>query len=271
MKDAVLKELRNLTKHESVAVVNRGNAAILLSILQGGGPILAPKEGGWMTYESFTKSLGKEFIHVETKNALLDLEDLKQRLSEHKEGATFIYHSNGAYTIAQDIKQIYSICHENKCKVVMDVGGSLGTELCNGKYADVIINSFGRWKLADLGEGGFISFNNKEDYDKVKPLLKAFTFEGDYSTLFHKIKGMPKRREFLINKSKKVINDLDKFKILNKEEKYPFVVLVKFENEVERLKIAAYCTKKKLEYTQCPREIRVMQDAISIEVKRLSE
>ena len=66
-----------------------------------------------------------------------------------------------------------------------------------------------------------------------------------------------------------IIQDLSKFQILNKSQKFPFVVLVKFKNEIERLNIAAYCTKNEREYTVCPREIRIMEDAISIEVKRL--
>ena len=268
MKDAVLKELQNLTKHEHVALVNRGNAAILLALLKSKGPVLSPKEGGWMTYESFARSLGKEFIHINTKAASIDLEDLKENV---KEGAVFIYNSNAAYTVAQDIKQIYQICHNAKCTVVMDVGGSLGTKLCNGSYADIMLGSFGRWKLADLGKGGFISFAQEENYALIKALLKACTFEEDHSNLFHKLKELPKRIKFLQTRSKKIIEDLGEFTVINKEEKYPFVVLVKFANEIERLKIATYCTKNKLEYTQCPREIRVMQDAISIEVKRLTE
>ena len=80
MKDAVLKDLRHLTKHDNVAVINRGNAAILLAILQTTGPVLIPKEGGWMTYEKFATSLSREVIKVETKQANIDLTDLKKQV-----------------------------------------------------------------------------------------------------------------------------------------------------------------------------------------------
>ena len=86
---------------------------------------------------------------------------------------------------------------------------------------------------------------------------------------FKNQRGRVNRIEFLLSKSKDVIKGLQKHKVLNKDQKFPFVVLVPFDTEIDRLKIAAFCTKNKLEYTQCPREIRVMQDAISIEVKRL--
>ena len=117
MKDQVLKELRNLTKHENLAITNRGNAAILLAILQSTGPVLAPREGGWLSYETLAKSLGRKFIHIETTAAIINQEDLKTKLKEAGEGALFIYHSNAAYGVAQDTKQIYYLCHEAKVKV----------------------------------------------------------------------------------------------------------------------------------------------------------
>lgn len=269
MKDAVLGELRNLTKHENVAVVSRGNAAILLAILQSTGPILSPKEGGWLSYEAITKSLGKEYVHVETTDALINLDDLKSKLKKAGKGAMFLYHSNAGYTIAQDTKQIHTICHDAGVTVAMDVSGSIGTVLCNGNHADISFASFGKGKLVDLGTSAFISVANKEQFANMKPLIQAVSFDGDFTALHHKIKNLPKRIEFLLAKSKEVMDGLQKHKILNKDQKFPFVVLVPFDNEIDRLKIAAFCTKNKLEYTQCPREIRVMQDAISIEVKRL--
>lgn len=271
MKDQVLKELRNLIKHENVALVNRGNAAILLTLLQASGKVLSPREGGWLTYETLAKSLDKEFIHIKTENAKIDLGDLKAQVKAAGLGSLFIYHSNAAYGVAQDIKQIYDICHEAKVLVALDASGSIGTDLASGKYADFCFASFGNWKLIDYGSGAFISFANKEIFTKIKPQIQAMSFDGDFNLLLDKIKILPKRIEFLQHKSQEVIKGLQKHKILNKDEKYPFVVIVPFDNEIDRLKIAAFCTKNKLEYTQCPREIRVMQEAIAIEVKRLSE
>ena len=269
MKDQVLKELRQLTKHEHVAVINRGNAGVFLSILQATGPILGPKEGGWITYESIAQSLGKEYIHVETAAAKIDLDDLKVKVESAGKGSLFIYHSNAAYSVAQDTKAIYDVCHAAGVLVAMDASGAIGTELCNGHHADILFASFGRWKLIENKEGAMVSVADKVRFKNMKPLLQAVSFEGDFAQLLQRINELPKRIEFLLAQSQQVIKGLQKHKILNKDEKYPFVVIVPFENEIDRLKIAAFCTKNKLEYTQCPREIRVMQDAISIEVKRL--
>ncbi|MBI4141867.1 hypothetical protein HY484_03010, partial [Candidatus Woesearchaeota archaeon] len=43
---------------------------------------------------------------------------------------------------------------------------------------------------------------------------------------------------------------------------------VKFNNEQEKQQLIDYCNKNKYEYTLCPRYIRVMDNAISIEVKK---
>jgi len=44
-----------------------------------------------------------------------------------------------------------------------------------------------------------------------------------------------------------------------------------FDIENEREEIIDYCNKHGYEYTQCPRYIRVLDSAISIEVKRKTE
>ena len=45
-------------------------------------------------------------------------------------------------------------------------------------------------------------------------------------------------------------------------------VIVKFNTDEEKEKIINYCDKNELEYTLCPRYIRVEENAVSIEVKR---
>ncbi len=235
-----------------------------------------PQEGGWLTYKRFAKDLGKEYVEISSPNALIDLEDLKVKLQDCPQGSMFIYHSLGAYCAPQDVKQIYEICHRNNVAVMMDVSGSFGTLLANGKFADVCFASFGKWKIVDYGTGGFISCKTKEMFDFFKPLFSAVTFpqrasDEDYSNLLHKIDSSKERIEFLQQKGTQVIEDMkqDGFSPLHSNTTFPFVVIVPFANDLDRLKIIGYCTKTGLEYTQCPREIRVMQKAISIEIKRL--
>jgi len=48
-------------------------------------------------------------------------------------------------------------------------------------------------------------------------------------------------------------------------------VVVRYADSAEKKRLIDYCERKCLEYTLCPRNIRVMCDAISIEVKRLKQ
>jgi len=65
------------------------------------------------------------------------------------------------------------------------------------------------------------------------------------------------------------MKDLDHFKIINEKEE-GLVILVSFTTDNEKEKIIDFCQKNKLEWTECPRYIRLNEKAISIEVKRSS-
>ena len=53
------------------------------------------------------------------------------------------------------------------------------------------------------------------------------------------------------------------------ENDFGFVVVIKFTTEEEKEKIINYCGNHNLEWTECPRYIRLNKPAISIEIKRL--
>ena len=46
-------------------------------------------------------------------------------------------------------------------------------------------------------------------------------------------------------------------------------VVVRFEDEEEKEQLINYCEEKGFEYVECPKYIRIEEDAISIELKRL--
>jgi hypothetical protein len=276
IKQAIMQSISKRVNHENVALVNRANSAILLSIIKCGNKIFVPKEGGWLTYKKYAKQLGKECVEIETDQAIIDLDDLERKINNKESGDVgnvFIYHSLGGYCAPQDIRKIYQICKENNCIVVMDVCGSFGTKFCDGKFADICLGSFGKWKIIDFGCGGFMSFQTKEMHEMFKPLLSAVTFVTDekkYEDLLHKIDSTEERVEFLQNKREKIVRDLRKSEIVHKKASVGFVVIIKPKTELEKLEIIGYCTKNGLEYTLCPREIRILEEAISIEIKRLS-
>ena len=152
----------------------------------------------------------------------------------------------------------------------MDVSGSIGTSLCNGDYADVMVGSFGEWKLIEAHVGGFVSCNNPVLLKKMD-LIKLSNNE-DLEKINQKINELPERIRSLLTIRKKILADLFSKGISNDIihcNHLGFVIVVAFSNEAEKEKLVSYCKENNLEWTECPRYIRVNRKAISIEIKRI--
>ena len=168
MENEIIDILKKHTSHEFITLTLRGNAAILISFLCAKrikeGTILTTDQGGWISYLKYPKKIGMDIKLCKTNDSLIGLKELGQSI---KGCTAFIYAQPGGYFVEQPSKEIYEICKKNKCLVIMDVSGSIGSELCNGKYADFMVCSFGEHKPVNVGYGGFISTNNKEFYNFI--------------------------------------------------------------------------------------------------------
>ena len=258
----IKSELRRLTKHENVFLTSRGNTAIDLAVLLVGGRVLIPTDGGWLSYQKIDGC-----VEVACSDAVLDLEDLESQLKAGKFKG-LLYHNPGGYFAEQPIKEIYELCSKYNCLVILDVSGSIGTEMCDGDYADVIVGSFGRWKLIDAGAGGFISVKDKELFDGID--LEEFNDTVVLEQISEKIESLGNRVSFLKNKVREIKKDLSDFSIIRRNDE-GLVVIVEFFTQKERESLLNYCEKNSYEWTECPRYIRINKKAISIEVKRLQE
>jgi aspartate aminotransferase-like enzyme len=265
LREQIINKLKELTNYKHLELVTRGNSAIdsALSLIEKGKTVLIPEEGGWIHYKKGPVKFGLSVIELKCDDAKIDLEDLKEKV---KDAAAILFHNPGGYFVAQPIKEIYQICNENDCLVIMDVAGSVGTELCDGNYADIIVGSFGRWKLIPALVGGFISTNNQDFWDKMK--LNLLDDEEALETIWQKLAELPQRIKFLEEKRKKVLKDLAEFNVLHKDS-FATIIVVKFDSEEEKEKIIKYCEEENYEWTECPRYIRINSQAISIEIKRL--
>ena len=270
-KQKIISILQQLTKHDYVALTPRGNAAIhaVVSVLPKSKKILIPGEGGWLTYKTIPKKLDLGTVEVSCNEAKIDLQDLEDKLLT-KNYSAIIFQNPGGYYAEQNIENIYKLCQENDCLVILDVSGSLGTELCNGGFADVIVGSFGKWKIVEAGTGGFISSKNKELWDKIEKHIEILDDETNLLLILGGLQNCAERIGFLTEKVELVKKDLRPYGILHINDKSS-VVVVKYKDKYEKEKIMNYCTKNELEWTQCPRYIRLNESAISIEVKRLKK
>ncbi len=268
IKEKIKGRLQQLTGHQHNEIVSRGNNAITsaLSIFPEGSTILIPEEGGWIHYKKAPVQLGLKIQEIKCDDAKINLTDLKDKLKTTK-CAAFLYQNPGGYFAEQPMVEIYELCTKNNCLVIMDVSGGIGTPLCNGTYADIMVGSFGEWKLVEAKVGGFISAKSELMWEKVKTKVEIFNDENSLHTIHRQLLQLPQRIAYLQTLRDKIMKDLDGFNIL-----YPkdtgFVVVVEYNTTEKKQEIIGYCTKNKHHYTECPRYIRINKPAISIELKR---
>jgi hypothetical protein len=220
-------------------IKSRGNTAIDAALKGLQGTILIPEEGGWIHFQKGPKKLGLDIDYVKCNDAKIDLNDLKDKLNK-KKYAALLYQNPGGYFAQQPMEEIYELC-KDKCKVIIDVTGAIGTKLCDANYADVLVGSFS--KLTGQ-KGGFMS----------KECPPVYT----------------DRINFLLDKRAKVIKDLGDYDVIHPTD-LGFVVVVKYQDEETKNSIIKYCTDNNLPYTECPRYIRLNHKAISIEIKQLQK
>ena len=260
------RQLAAVLDHRHAALVPRGNAAIFFSLFiakkMGKKRVLIPDQGGWLTFKTYPSMLGMKLDVLKTDDGLIDPQSIPL-FSD----AVLLFTQPAGYFAAQDMAGIYQHC-KGKVLVIADVSGSIGSDLCHGDHADILVGSFGMWKPIDIGYGGFISVKEKEIMDHGKEILTISkvhqTLERDIEA---RLKACPRRYHELFAKTERTKMDLAGYDIIHRGKKGMNVV-VAYETEKDKKEIVAYCVKEKLGYTLCPRYIRVMRSAISIEVKR---
>jgi len=273
LRQELIENLKKLTQHEELEIVLRGNSAITsaLSILPKESTILIPAEGGWLHYKLGPKKLNLAVEEVRCEDARIDLKDLRYKLST-KPYAAFLYQNPGGYFAEQPTEEIYKLCHQHNCLVILDVSGALGTELCTGQFADILIASFGEGKLVEAKVGGFVSAQDWKLWEQLRPHLEKLENKDDLQRIREKLRELPTRIHYLEELQMKVIHDL---RAMRQDVVHPadigFVVVAKFQKPAEKEKIINYCQENKLEWTECPRYIRLNQPAISIEIKKLEQ
>jgi hypothetical protein len=272
MKEEIIKLVQEYTRHKHVKITNRGNTAIFsaMYIAKKMNPkpyILIPDQGGWTTYKTYPEMLGMEIKEIKTEQGIINLEDLKRKA---KSGSALIVSSFAGYFAEQPLREISEICHENKCILIEDASGSIGDEeLCNGRYSDMIIGSFGKWKPVNVGYGGFISTNHIEYFEKAEvPFSLIRIYPDSYPDILSKLHDAKKRLELFMETCQKIKKDLARYEIVHRDKRC-INVMVKYDGEKEMQELINYCENNNFEYIKCPKYERLNEEAISIEVKRM--
>jgi len=271
MKDQCAEILKNLTDKKFVLFVQRGNAAIRLTLKLakslGYNQVLLQDQGGWITYRQFCKKEKLEYSDIKTDYGIVELSIIKDY-----SGCALIINSMPAYAALQGMREIARVCMKQNNFIINDASGSIGKE--EAKYGDIILGSFAIDKPVNiLGHAGFIATDNKEYFDFLEKNNPPF--EIDFICLLGKLDNLNKRLSDLKAIKNKLIQQLEATEFANniihsdkKDHGNGINLIVKFESEKQKEKLIKLAEKENLEFTLCPRDIRVNERAVSFEIKR---
>ncbi|MFT4261407.1 MAG: hypothetical protein ACMXX9_03170 [Candidatus Woesearchaeota archaeon] len=231
------KILSELTGKKNIYYVSKGRLAaeILIDILPK-REILLQEEGSWHTYPK----LG-DVLYLKMIDGKINVEDIQPN-------KILLINTMPAYAWLEDAKKVYEACKQKKTIMINDVCGSIGKQ--QAKYGDYIIGSFGRWKPITIGQGGFIATN--EDLNVEEVML-------DEKALVEALKNIPKKLVRWEQKKQEVLKLIKKQEIIAHEIN---ILTKRTETLINLLE------KNNIEYELCPKYIRTMKQAISIEIKR---
>ncbi len=262
MKEKIFSIISRLSKKKHCFLTKRGNRSILYSLKLAKdlnkNTVLIPDQGGWITYRQFAEKLKLDVKELKTDHGVIDLDDLKEKADNR---SAIIFTDLAGYFAEQPLDDIYKICSRSSCLTIID-NTTISDE--KEKPCDIMIGSFGKGKVVDAGFGGFIAVDDEEQAELLKDIVEDPQFdEKQLEELKQKLLDSEQRLKKLFDIHDKVIKELSSFDIIHKDKKGINVII-----KGDRDKIIEYCKNNGYEYELCPRYIRVLDDAVSIEIKR---
>ena len=92
-------------------------------------------------------------------------------------------------------------------------------------------------------------------------------YDINFEELLKRLNNLRKRLDYYKLVRAKILDDLKDYEIIHRK-KQGINIIARYYTELERERLINYCNNEKLEYTICPRAIRVKERAICIEIKR---
>ncbi len=258
MKEIVLKKIRKLTKKKNVRLTDGGNSAIFIALLickqLGKKRVYIPDMAGWITYEKYPLLLDFELKKVKTDYGIV-------KSLEIEKDSVVLWQNMPGYFAIQDMEILLEECNKKNSILINDC-----TADPRKSTGHINVCSFGNDKPINVGYGGFVATDLDEvwKYKDIFDIVNVYPVEN---LILDKIKDLDYNLERLKKLSKNIKKELKGFDIIHKSDE-GINVIIRYKNEKEKKKIIKYCESNGYEFTQCPRYIRVMDDAISIEVKR---
>lgn len=226
--------------------------------------IYIPDEGGWLKYRTDPLKYGLEIIEYKTESgAFLEF--------EIEPNSILLVNSSPGYFFIESMKGILEFAKKNNCILLNDASGSIGTD--EATYGDIIVFSTGKDKIINNHYGGFICFDDVEYMEIIKPSFD----EKEIEYLNFHIENVQKRIYDLREARSELIqsfeNDLKMSRfsdhILFKGSKGINFFMRLDEYEMKEVKKMLAKGWPEYQYTICPRYIRLNENGLSFEIKRI--
>ena len=129
------------------------------------------------------------FADIESDTALIDPQELKGRITDRTKAIIPVHFAGQSC----DMEVIHRIARKHDLFIIEDAAHAIGSEYYGDKvgsckYSDMTIFSFHPVKTITTGEGGAITTNNEELYDKLV-MLRSHGVTRDGSLLINKKEG----------------------------------------------------------------------------------
>ena len=261
------------TGHEYSKIVGSGNSAILAVMSNFKERVMVPDQGGWSGFRKMADFRGIEAVEVTTNKGLINPDVLNDYLKVKSPEALFIT-SFAGYMAEQPLTDLYEVCEDNGVLLVEDASGSIGDpekRLANGNHAHVIIASTGTPKTVNVGNGGFITTDDKKLLDNSNYILKSLKADPvTCAGIAEEIKNAPEIISKTLKSCEILKEELNELKIYHKNKR-GINVCISHDNP----KRAGYNLRQSLKVdgggivTVCPRYDRIKEKGVCIELKNL--
>jgi dTDP-4-amino-4,6-dideoxygalactose transaminase len=156
----------------AVAVSNCTTALHLSLIVAGiseGDEVICPSLSYIATANSIRYVKAKPVFAEVGNDYNLDVKDIESRITENTK-AILLVHQMG---MPADIDAVKKICNKYSLKLIEDAACAIGSSYKNkmiGSHSDLVCFSFHPRKVITTGDGGMITTNRKDYYDRLKKL-----------------------------------------------------------------------------------------------------
>ena len=180
--------VKNFVKSRYTVAVNSGTAALQAALysldIKRGDEVIVPSFSFVASANAILSTGAKPiFADILKENFTIDPESIRKKITKRTKAIMPVH----LYGHAAFLDEIGEIARKNNLTIVEDAAQSLGTTLNKqhtGTFFDLGCYSFYPGKVITSGEGGIVSTNNKQLYDKLLMIRNHGMIKGYDSKIF---------------------------------------------------------------------------------------